>query len=241
MLLVDNGEPQLCKDHVLLKERVGANGQLRHAGFDGFQRGLLFFLLQAARQPRNGDPLRFEQRRELAVMLLGENLRRRHEGALITRLDGLQGGQRGHHGLAAAHIALQQALRGMGLRQIGDDLRGAALLGAGQGKGQRPGEGGAQPAGGFQRRCFALLPVAVMQPHGNLLRQQFVELEPPPRRMGAFIQRALQHVRRWIVQEFNRPFEGGQFEFADEFTGERVAQITVGQCLADELAQGGLR
>ena len=69
-----------------------------------------------------------EPRRELAVMLLGEDFGRRHERDLVARLDGLQRRQRGDDGLAAADIALQQALHRLAARQVAPDLGDDALL-----------------------------------------------------------------------------------------------------------------
>ena len=55
-------------------------------------------------------------------MLLGQNFGRRHECDLIARLDRLQGGQRRHHGLAAADVALQQSLHWFSLGKVASDL-----------------------------------------------------------------------------------------------------------------------
>ena len=46
----------------------------------------------------------------LDVMLPGEDFGRRHQCRLPAGLDGDQGRQGRHHGLAAAHVALQQAV-----------------------------------------------------------------------------------------------------------------------------------
>jgi hypothetical protein len=68
-------------------------------------------------------------------MLLGENFGRRHEGRLITGLDGLTNGQRGDDRLAAADVALQQALHRERLLEVGGDLGSDALLRAVSAKG----------------------------------------------------------------------------------------------------------
>ena len=51
-------------------------------------------------------------------MLLGENFGGRHERRLVAVFDRLQRRQRRDHGLAAADVALQQALHRVGLGQV---------------------------------------------------------------------------------------------------------------------------
>ena len=67
-------------------------------------------------------PKRFQPRGEFAVVLLGENLGRRHDGDLSVVLDRLQRRERRDDRLAAADVALQQPLHGIGLREIALDL-----------------------------------------------------------------------------------------------------------------------
>ncbi len=66
---------------------------------------------------------------ELRVVLLGEDLGGCHDGHLVAALNGLQSRQRGNHGLAAAHVALQQPLHGMRPGEVGANLTQHALLG----------------------------------------------------------------------------------------------------------------
>ena len=60
--------------------------------------------------------------RELAIVLLGEDLGGRHDRDLAAVLDRLQRGERRDDGLAAADVALQQALHRMRLREVALDL-----------------------------------------------------------------------------------------------------------------------
>ena len=62
-------------------------------------------------------------------MLLGQDLRRRHERGLVPRLDGGEDGEGGDDGLARAHVALQEAVHRVGLGHVGADLPPHALLG----------------------------------------------------------------------------------------------------------------
>ena len=61
-------------------------------------------------------------------VLLGQDFGRRHHRHLPAVLDRLQRGSSSDHRLAAAHIALQQALHGMRARKIGANLRNGAML-----------------------------------------------------------------------------------------------------------------
>jgi hypothetical protein len=92
-------------------------------------------------------------------VLLGEDLGGRHQHRLAAVLGGLQHGQRGHAGLAAAHVALQQALHRVVGGQVAGDLGKGAGLGAGQGEGQLAeqiaGQGVAQQPGAFLARRAA--------------------------------------------------------------------------------------
>ena len=79
------------------------------------------------RGQRSGEELashaeRLEQWRQAGVMLAGENLGRRHERPLPAGAHDAGQGDRRHCGLAAAHVALQEAAhRDLG-GQVNDDL-----------------------------------------------------------------------------------------------------------------------
>ena len=94
---------------------------------------------QAAGEPRDlARRSGSSQARELAVVLLGEDFGRRHDRDLIAVLDRLQRGERGDDGLAAADVALQQALHRVGaLRDRARISRMHALLRARQRERQR--------------------------------------------------------------------------------------------------------
>ena len=75
-----------------------------------------------------------QQGAHAGVMLLGQHLGRRHQGALMAALDG--GEQRGHGDdrLPGPDVALQQPVHRVGAGQVGADLGDGAVLGCGQGK-----------------------------------------------------------------------------------------------------------
>ena len=137
VLLVHDHQAQLGELDLVLEQRVGADGELRLACRDAFGGGLLVLFLQAAGQPHRRDAQRLQPVAQLEVMLLGEDFGGRHQRDLVAVFDGLQGGQRGDDGLAAADIALQQALHRVRLFQVVADFAQHFLLRGGQRKRQR--------------------------------------------------------------------------------------------------------
>ena len=74
-------------------------------------------------------------------MLLGEDFGGGHEGGLEAIFDRLQAGQRRHHSLATADIALQQTAHRMRLCEVGADFLPGTLLSCCEREGQRVDEG----------------------------------------------------------------------------------------------------
>ena len=69
-------------------------------------------------------------------MLLCQNFRRGHKGRLETVQVRTVRRRSGDHGLAAAHIALDQPVHGNALSQVLRDFPDGPLLGTGEGKGE---------------------------------------------------------------------------------------------------------
>ena len=158
-----------------------ANGDLRLAGSDPGERPLLLSCRERPVQPGNANAERFEPFAELSRVLLGEDLSRRHHGGLVIGVRCGEAGDGGNDGLAAADIALQQALHRMRLHQISQHLVHRARLRAGQLEWQCAREGLEERAVGAQPRRRAAAPLAVGELERELLRQQLVELHAPPR------------------------------------------------------------
>ena len=118
-------------------------------------------------------------------MLFGQNFGGRHYGHLCSGFDGGECGKCGDDGFSAAYVALQQAVHGKGLRHVLADFGYGALLCAGEGEGQGVAQGLAERAVADQRHGLAADTLLPRQPHGELLRQKFVKLEPLPRGQGA--------------------------------------------------------
>ena len=112
-------------------------------------------------------------------MLPREDLRRRHQGGLGPGRSRVGEGQHGHHRLARAHIALQQAAHPMPGRKVRADLgQGGALV-----RGQGEGQGGLHllgQAGGGQPGARARPAVFAPLGHGQLVSEKLVVGQPRP-------------------------------------------------------------
>jgi len=239
VLLVHDGQPQAQEIHVGLDQGMGPHHQLGAGG------GLLlggFFLgrLEAAGEPGDGNAEGLQPGRELLVMLLGEDFRGRHESRLPAALDGLAGRQGGDDGLAAAHVPLQQALHGMGLGQVPGDLLPHPLLGPGELEGKLAQQLPRQGAGGIQPRRPLFPPRQVGPAQGQLLGQQFVELDAAPGRVAVVLQGKFIDPGGRRVQQSGAGSEGLQVQGLQLRLVQGVGQVGLGQGLADKLAQGGL-
>ena len=169
------------------------------------QRSFFFWLPVSQATPCPAAPAAAQPADQLAEVLLGQDLGRRHQCALPAGVDRDRRGQRGDHGLAAADIALQQRCIGTGR------ARSAAISsrrrGAGPPSGRRaapravaaPGRRGCGVRGGARRRSRSCLPCVA-----ELLRQQLLGLQALPGRMAAVLQRGERGIGPGVVQEMQR-------------------------------------
>ena len=118
-------------------------------------------------------------------MLLGQQLGRRHQRDLLAAAHGPRGGQRGDHGLAATHIALQQAEHRMVAQQIRVDFSARPLLGAGQLERQHGEQPRRQIVLVVQRQTRIGRRAKFPQPQTQLMGEQFLEGETTLRRVMA--------------------------------------------------------
>ena len=118
-------------------------------------------------------------------MLLGEQLGRRHQGGLEVVLDGQQHREQGHHGLAGAHVAHQEAVHPVGGGHVGRDLAERAVLVVRELPGQRLPEPGGQVAADHE--CHAA-PAPLGHGPGadqhELKVEQLVECQAAPAQLG---------------------------------------------------------
>ncbi len=241
VLLVHDGEPELRERDPFLEERVGADGELRLRARDGVERRLLLARLEAAREPRDLHAERFQPMGELEVVLLGEDLRGRHEGRLPAVLDRLQRGERRHERLATAHVALQEPAHRVRLREVLRDDRLRVALRAREREGQRAHERVGERVRVGKRRGALRAPLAVGHAHRELLREQLVELETAPRRMRALLEAGGVDLGRGTMEEEHALAEAAEAKLREELLVERVLEREVIERICDLLAQSRLR
>ena len=206
MLLVDDRQAQLLKLHLLLDDGVRAHHQRRLAACDGGQHLAARLLLLAAGEPGHALAARLQQRREpvdqLGEVLLGQDFGGRHQCALPAGVDGDAGRQRGHHRLAAAHVALQQAVHGLHAAQVARNLFAHAALRAGELERQHGQQllVHAAALGAQHGRAQMLARPARFQLR-QLLRQQLLGLQALPGGVAVVFQLGQRHIVRRLVQK----------------------------------------
>ncbi len=174
MLLVDDDEAEIAKLHVVLEERVGSHHDRRRAGADRRQQRLPCLALLAAREQRHLDARRLRQRAERRAVLARQDLRGRHQRRLHAGFHRVEHGDEGHHGLAAADIALQQAQHPVRRGHVAADLRQGLALGVGELIGQRRDRLLPQHALGLEDAAREALALIAHQGHRQLIGQELV-------------------------------------------------------------------
>ena len=218
-----------------------AHHQRGLAGRHLLQHLLPALALAAAAEPRHGDAQRRQPADQLAEMLFGEDLGGRHQRALPALLHGNGGGERGHHRLARAHVALQQAVHRDSALQVVGDLAAHAALRRRQRERQRSEQPVLQAAGRHRERRRALqFALALGLQLRQLLRQQFLELQALPGRVAAVFERGQAHAGRRVVQEVQRIAQGGHAR-RHRCGRQQLRQVGARQPRRHGLAQVGLR
>ena len=138
-------------------------------------------------------------------MLLGQDFSRRHQRTLPASVDAQCRRQCCHHGFAGADIALQQPVHRYRPAQVMGNLGLHPALRPGQGKRQSRQQAlGQRRTGtrvGRQRWCPQARACATGLQLRQLLRQQFLGLEPLPGRVAAVLQCRQRHIGRGIMQK----------------------------------------
>ena len=196
VLLVDHDQAEVGELHLLGEQRMGADDDPGRAGRRVKQRlaargGGLGAGEQGhpGRHLRAAEPAclaeRAEEVRHRPVVLLRENLGRGEQRGLPAGVDDLEHGPHRDHGLARAHLALQQPVHGVVAGQVGGDFGADVALARGERERQPGVEGAGQAArargarrGGQRGRGQAALG------QDGLEHQRLVPLQPDP---GAFL------------------------------------------------------
>ena len=193
MLLVDHHRAEVLELDALLDQRVGADGQVdRTLGQPGLHLGPLLPGDPVGQQghpqrpvaedrPRVGHGQVAEQLGDARVVLLGQDLGGRHQRALVPALDGIEQRRHGHDRLAAAHVALQQAVHRVRAGQVALDLGDGPLLRPRQGEGQPLVEPSHQLAADLVADAEGVALEGPLAQHQHQLdAQQLVEGQPAP-------------------------------------------------------------
>ena len=156
VLLVDDRQAQPLELHVLFEQRVRPHHHLHQP-----LRHQLLQLRFLARAGRPGQQQRHvsdlgQNLLEVEVVLRRQDLGGREHGGLVAVFHRDHGRLGRHDGLAAAHVALQQAIHGTRLLHIVGDLLEHALLRPGGLERQHGLDLLAHPAGAARKRCPAV-------------------------------------------------------------------------------------
>ena len=115
MLLVHDDEAEIGKCDILLKQRVRADRNRYLTRTDGLDNVQPRAAVEPSRQTGYRDAQRLKPAGEIAQMLLGQKLGRRHDRDLEPGLDRDQRRRGRDHGFAAADVTLHQPLHRMRL------------------------------------------------------------------------------------------------------------------------------
>ena len=211
VLLIHHGQRQIGKGHIILKQRVGAHGNVDGAIGQTGEHGGALGRFGAAGQHGAAHARRIAQRFQPLKMLAGENIGGGHQRGLPPGLDRAGHRQQSDNGLARADIALQQAQHPLARRHVGINRGQSAGLRAGQ----RIRQGaqdlcGQSPVAHGRAACGGLHPAA-HQHEGELAGQQFV-IGQPHRGRGVGIRRGA--IRR--VDGAHRRIECGPALFGQQ-------------------------
>ena len=136
VLLVDDGQSEPFKLHVVFYEGMGAHQYLHLARHQSVEYFLAPFPLHDAGEQAYVHVHSLEQLADGGQMLLGKNLGGSHDAGLETVVQRQQHGHEGHQGLPGAHVALQQTVHLLSAAHVFAYLARHSLLCVGEREGQ---------------------------------------------------------------------------------------------------------
>jgi len=184
VLLVHHDQSQRAKGHRVLQKGVGPH----HEGDAPVAQARKDPAALGRRRPRGEEADRVagtgKEGGEAREVLFGQDGRGGHIGRLVAALDGGDGGDGGDDGLAASHVAVEEAPHGAARGHVVGDGPHRLPLPPGQLERQnvphpRPqGVGEVHPGPGGRQ-----VPLPPVQQKGQFVGEQFVEDEAPPPRL----------------------------------------------------------
>ena len=136
VLLIGDDKAQILKFGAVGDQGVGTHRQIGLAGGNGLPGLPLLLACHGSGQQHHPDAHRGKKPGQGPVVLLCQYLRWGHQGTLDPVFRGAVNRSRRHHGLAAAHVSLDQAVHRCSLPEILQDPVNGPPLGPGEGKGQ---------------------------------------------------------------------------------------------------------
>ena len=182
VLLVDDDQAEILEDDVLLKQRMRADQNVDAPLLERVDDLRALAAPLAPREQRDAQARGGAERADGLKMLPGEQLGRRHQRRLRSRLDRACHGEQRDHGLAAADIALEETQHALRAREVGVDLGQGTGLRAGQREGQRGEDCLAELTGCSKPPAGTPLEPRADHRQRQLIGEQLVISEPCPRR-----------------------------------------------------------
>ncbi len=178
VLFVDNDQPELPEQNVLLNERVRANND--HAVTGGYFGKVA--LLGTGGLEGNLDAERFCKLHDIQIVLLGQNLGRRHQGRLISAFHGIEHGHERNDCFAGADIALNQPVHRDRPRHVVSYFADNATLRSGKLKRQRLIEASGKCSLWSKRNAAFFLLMLLQGCQSDLEGKQFIKRKTVMRR-----------------------------------------------------------
>ena len=226
VLLVDDHEPETLELHALLHERVGAQDQVHPARLQVGPHFPARGPLDRARQQRHAKARGRQEPLDVQIVLLGENLGRRHEGhlqAVLHRDDcRLQRDDR----LSRPDIPLQQPIHRARLLHVGDDLRQRLFLGSGRLERQHALQRLAHFRIGHHRERLAFpVGVAPAQEQADLEQEELLENQALLRGSAERLQRVERRAFRREMRVLERRAAPRQSEPRQQVRRQHIVEI----------------
>ena len=136
VLLIRHHQAQVAVGHAAGDEGVGADGKVDLPALQLLSDGPFRLGGGGAGQQGAPDTQIFQQRGQALVVLLGQDLRRGHQGRLAAILHHEVHAGGGHHGLSGTHVSLTEPVHGRAGAHVRQCFLHTAALSVRQGEGQ---------------------------------------------------------------------------------------------------------
>ena len=181
VLLVRDDKAQVFVFHIRAEQGVGADHEIQLPVFELLAHKALLLRRHGAGEPPDPEAQRAQQLRQRRAVLLGQDLRRGHEGRHIPVFRRVPDQRRRDQRLAAAHVALHQSVHHASGVHVAHGLLHGAPLRPGGCKGQRRPE--AREVGRRHADAGLLCPLPAHFAEGAGQDEKLLKNEPPARKL----------------------------------------------------------